>query len=239
MNKSLAFVGRENDISKLRGLYQQGKHVLIVGPAGIGKTALLRQLRQNLPLLICEETSSLRRICDGLERELGWTHRKMNVIERKNRLLPYLRRRGTPVALDHVALTPPRVERFIAHLIHRVPVWIACRSAQPPDIGAVWQHLYDFVKVELGPLSLRETTTLINAAVADGNVQVDARLHNNELHRISRGNPRLLEELLIELAAREYVMDSSFGLNLLELDRQIHEVATQTAATLGLNQQGG
>src|SRR6266704_3580774 len=121
MNKSLGFVGRQNDLRNLQSLYTQRKHVLLLGMRGVGKTALLRQLRQNFPLLICDETSSLRRICDGLERELDWTHRKMNVIERKNRLLTYLRRRGTSVALDHITLTPPRVERFIAHLTERVP----------------------------------------------------------------------------------------------------------------------
>jgi hypothetical protein len=236
MNKSLVFVGRENEISDLRALYSERKHILIVGPRGIGKTALLRRLRESVPLLICEETSSLRRICDGLEQELGWTHCKMNVIERKNRPLPYLGRRGTPVALDHVALTPPRVERFIAYLTERVPVWIACRSDRSKEIGAVWQDLYKFTRVEVGAVSARETATLINAAVTAGNVQADARLHNAELHRISAGNPRVLEELLVELAAREYVTDSSFGLNLLELDRRIHEVGTQTAATLGANQ---
>ena len=72
MNKSFAFVGREHEITSLQIFYAQRRNVLIVGPRGIGKTALLRQLRQSLPLLVCEETSSLRRICDGLERELGW-----------------------------------------------------------------------------------------------------------------------------------------------------------------------
>ena len=41
---------------------------------------------------------------------------------------------------------------------------------------------------------------------------------------MSRGNARILEELLVELAAREYKMDSSFGLNLLALDREMHEL---------------
>ena len=41
---------------------------------------------------------------------------------------------------------------------------------------------------------------------------------------MSGGNPRILEELLIELAAREYEIDSSFDLDLLDLDRRIHEI---------------
>jgi ABC-type phosphate/phosphonate transport system ATPase subunit len=102
MNKSLAFFGRQEVIDKLCLLYAQRKHVLIVGPEGVGKTALLRQVNQRCPMLLCEESSSLRRICESLERQLGWTHFKLTVIERKNRLLMYLERRGEPVAFDQL-----------------------------------------------------------------------------------------------------------------------------------------
>jgi hypothetical protein len=135
VNKSLAFFGREREIDELRTLYTLRKHVLIVGSAGIGKTALLGQIRHRCPLLISEDTSSLRRICDSLERQLGWTHYTLNVIERKNRLLAYLIRRGEPVAFDHVMHTAPRVARFIAHVAERIPSWIACRSDRPHEVG--------------------------------------------------------------------------------------------------------
>lgn len=229
MNKSLAFFGRERLLAQLRQLFVARKHVLIVGPHGIGKTAILRQLRQQCPFLHCEETSSLRRIADGLERQLGWTHRKLNVIERKNRLLAYLSKRGEPVVFDHVAATVPRIAQFMGRLGEAIPIWIACRSAQPPEIGHVWQHLYKFERVEVPPLNATETHRLINEAIAAGNIQPDARRHLRELHRLSRGNPRILEELLIELSARHYRMDS-FGVDLLELDRKIHELDTAIKA---------
>lgn len=224
MNKSLAFFGRDKQLKQLRRLYAQRKHVLVVGPAGIGKTALLRQIRQTCPVLLCEETSSLRRICDGIERQLGWNHYKLKVVERKNRLLAYLGRRGEPVAFDHVALTPPRISQFMGALGEQIPIWISCRSSVSTAIGHVWQHLYKFERIEISPLTAAETRRLILAAVAAGNIQKNARDHIRELHRMSRGNPRILEELLIELAAREYKIDSDFGLNLLALDREIHEI---------------
>jgi hypothetical protein len=224
MNKTFAFFGREREIEQLYSLHALRKHVLIVGPAGIGKTALLQQVRQHCPLLICEETSSLRRICDSVERQLGWDHHKLNVIERKNRLLAHLERRDEPVAFDHVVHTPPRVARFIAHLGEQIPIWIACRSDRSHEVGHIWQELYKFTRIEIAPLSAAETETLIEQAAAQGSIQADARKHADELHKISGGNPRILEELLIELAARQYEMDSPFGLDLLDLDRRIHEV---------------
>ena len=232
MNKSFAFFGRAIEIEQLRSLYALRKHVLIVGPAGIGKTALLRQIRQQFPLLICEDTSSLRRICDSIERQLGWTHYKLNVIERKNRLLAHLVRRGEPVAFDHVALTPPRVARFMALLAEKIPIWIACRSDRAHEIGHIWEHLYKFTRLEIAPFAAQETGQFILEAIAEGNIQPDARKHLDELHRMSEGNPRVLEELLMELASREYKMDGLCGLDLLDLDRRIHEIdlAIKTAA---------
>lgn len=229
MNKSFAFFGRKREIDELRALYALRKHVIVVSLAGVGKTALLAKIRQSCPLLVCEETSSLRRICDSLERQLGRAHYKLNVIERKNRLLAYLIRRGEPVAFDHVAHSVPRVARFIAHLAEQIPIWIACRSDRPHEIGHIWPELYRFARIELTPLTEVETRMLIDEAVAQGNIQADARKHTDELHRMSGGNPRVLEELLIELSAREYKVDDSFGLDLLDLDRRIHEVVASAS----------
>lgn len=224
MNKSFAFFGREKEIEQLRSLHALGKHVLIVGPAGIGKTALLRQIRQRLPLLVCEDTSSLRRICDGLERQLGWSHHKLNVIERKNRLRAHLVLRGEPVAFDHVAHAAPRVARFMDLLAEKIPVWIACRSDRSHEIGHIWENLYKFTRVELAPFTAQDTGQFVLRAIAEGNIQPDAGEHLDELHRMSGGNPRILEELLMELASREYKMDGPCGLELLDLDRRVHAI---------------
>ena len=77
MNEGKLFVGRRKELAKLQKAYSNKGHVLITGEAGIGKTALLRQARVYFPLLLCEETSSLGRICEDFERQFGWSHRKL------------------------------------------------------------------------------------------------------------------------------------------------------------------
>jgi hypothetical protein len=222
MNDKGLFVGRHKELAQLRKAYSNRCRVLITGPAGVGKSALLRQARLYVSLLLCEETSSLRRICETLEQQLGWTHRKVNVVERKNRLLPYLLCRAQLVAFDGVASAPPRVARFIAHVSECISVWITCRSADPKQIGAVWEYLYQFEHMELGPLSPKETRVLLEAAINAGRLARLPRNHYSQLHRLSKGNPRVLEELLIELASRDYRLEDPFGRRLLDLDRRIH-----------------
>ncbi len=225
MNDAASFVGRGHELAQLREAHLRRRHVLVIGAAGIGKSALLRQARQQYPILICEETSTLRRIFESLERQFGWTYRKMNVIERKNRLLPYLARRAEIVALDSVAHTPPRVARFIHNLIERVPVWISCRSEQPTEIGAVWESLARFEHIELRPLVRSESAAIIQSAVNSRRVPTSIKDFIPALHRIAQGNPRALEELLIELATRDYRLERPFERNLLALDRPIHHLA--------------
>jgi predicted AAA+ superfamily ATPase len=215
---------RDQVIEELRRLYCQRKNVLLVGPAGIGKTTLLRTLTETLPLTICDETSSLVRLCDCLGNRVGWSHEKLGIIVRKNRLLRYLRTHPDPIVLDHVAETGPRVARFISHLVDELPVWIVCRSDRRRDIGHVWENLYRFVRVEIPPFTEREAAHLIEVAVDSGKIQPDAVRHCAVLYRISRGSPHILQELITELAARRYNMNNPAGLRLLELDRKIHKL---------------
>jgi hypothetical protein len=100
----------------------------------------------------------------------------------------YLHRRGGPVAFDQVAHTAPRVARFIAHLGEQIPIWIACRSDQPHEIGHTWPAQYKFQRVEILSLTALETRALVaEEAVAQGNIQADASGHAHELHRMSGG----------------------------------------------------
>jgi predicted ATPase len=220
---------RKGLAEQLLSLCSREENVLLVGPAGIGKTTLLKEISLDAPLLVCEETSSLGRICDCLEQKLGRRQGKSSIIQRKNRLLNYLEQRHEAVAFDQMAETPPRVARFIAHLIQKVPVWVVCRSDQRREIGRLWEYLYNFTRVEVPPLSFVEASALIRSAVDCGRIQADARKYDVELYRISKGVPGTLEGLLTELAARNYKMNTAFGLRLLELDRQIREAAMATA----------
>jgi hypothetical protein len=222
MTNNAPFVGRAKLLLQLNKLYSERKHVLITGPGGIGKTALLRQTCAHLQFLVCEESRSLGRICDDFERQAGFRDRKQKIVERKNRLLIYAHHRGEPIAFDQVAKATPRLTRFIGQLSDRVPVWIVCRSQYAQEIGHIWELLYKFTQIELPPFTACETRTVLETAVASKRVQSDVLGYVAQLHHLCRGNPRTLEQLLVELAARRYRVNDAAGLHLLEIDREIH-----------------
>lgn len=208
-------------VQQLCSLYSQRKPVLLIGAAGIGKTRTLLDVSKLLPLQICPETSSLGRICTSLERHLGWNHDQGQVIERKNRLLNYLKSRNEPLAFDHVAATPPRVAGLIAILTDHIPIWIACRSDNRKEIGHIWSHLYKFTRIEVPLFTPAESAAMIENAVGSGRIPPEVSRHHLELHRLSQGIPGIMEHLLAELATRNYNLDASSGLRLLEIDRRM------------------
>jgi hypothetical protein len=176
----------------------------------------------------------LGRICDRIEQQLAWTQGDLGVIARKNRLLEYLTARDELVVFDHVAHVPPRSARFMAALTERVPVWIVCRSDRRDAIGHVWEYLYKFARIELRPFTRADIRSFLNAAVAKRAIQSELLAQTTRFHHLSRGNPRILQELLIELRARSYNITSSSGCKLLALDREIRKLQLCKKARLVL-----
>jgi len=220
----LPFVGREKEVAQLEQLHAQRRHVLIIGPAGVGKTALIRHVATRLPLLVCPESARLAAIFDALEQQLSLTPPISKLVQRKNRLLTVLARAGQTVVFDGVGWTTPRLSSFLECASRCAPVWIATRSEHPWDIGHFWPLLARFERVEVQPFRLHETQALVALVIRRGLVPPETARIVEWLQCRSAGNPLALCQLLQELATGRYDPSSPLALRRLELDRRIHEV---------------
>ena len=220
----LPFVGREREISQLGALHAQRKHVLIIGPAGVGKSALVEHLREQFSLVVSGTSAHLGGICEGLEPQLGLAPAGLKLLERKNRLREALGVAGRVVVFDGVGWTGPKVSSFFESVAERAPVWICTGSEHPWDIGHFWPLLARFAQVEVHPFSPSETQALVVAAVRTGSIPPRAREIVGWLQRRSGGVPLVLRELLEEVATGKYDLCSRNALERLNLDRRIHEV---------------
>jgi len=225
MSRSLPFVGRRKEAVQLQRLHAQHKHALILGPAGVGKTALICEAARRLPLLICSYSVRLSDICCALESQLGLAADEQHLIARKNRVLRILSEVGQTVVFDGVGWTTPKLSSFLESVMERVPVWIAARSEHSWDIGHVWPLLVRFVKVEILPFRPAETRGLIEAAVQLGIAPVGAADAVERLHHLCAGNPKVLGELIEGLATGQYDPHKKFDLQLLDLDRRIQHLS--------------
>lgn len=221
---ALPFVGRGKELTRLSALHAEGRHVLILGPAGVGKTALIAHLAPKLNLLLCPRSERLSDICAALEPAFGLEAEALPLVQRKNRLLARLGDRAHTIVFDGVNWTTPKLSRFIENVSERALVWIAGRSEHPWDIGHVWPLLGRFERVWLAPLRPAETRALVIAAVERGVVPAATQRFVAWLHRRSGGLPRALYRLLEELATGQYDLEKPQDRRLLDLDRRIHDL---------------
>jgi AAA ATPase domain len=233
MSLSLPFVGREKEIAQLRRLHAQRKHALILGPAGVGKSALVAHLREWQPLILCLQSETLGGICDQLETELNPPAPHQPLVRRKNRLIKMLAEIHRTVVFDGVGRTTPKVSSFFESAMERAPVWICARSELARDIGHFWPLLARFEKIELRPFRVSETDALLTAAMAGGQIPPTVKPFARQLHRLSGGLPLALVELLEQLAAGHYDLSRRAGLQLLELDRQIKNLPSTNGDNAG------
>lgn len=225
MNVEFSFVGRGKEIAALRRLHASHKHVLILGAEGAGKTALVNQLRLPLRLCISPVSERLSDICKALERELGLDGAELKLSARKNRLLAKLKKFQRTIVFDGAGWSTPKLASFVGSVSERAPVWLCVRSDHPWDVGhSIWPLLARFEHLQLNSFHPAETRLLVDAAVRNGRVPGKALELVDWLHRKSAGSPKIVCELLSEIARGHYDLNSPHGLRLLDLDRRIHEL---------------
>jgi hypothetical protein len=197
---------------------------MILGPAGVGKSALVEQLRQQLSLLVSARSAHLGAICDDLELQLGLEPAGRKLLQRKQRLREAVAAAGRTVVFDGVGWISPKLSSFFESVTERAPVWICAHSDHPWDIGHFWPLLVRFARVEVRPFHPSETQALVEAAVHARLVPPETRSIADWLQRRSGGSPLLLRELFDELATGKYDLNNPLALRRLDLDRRIHEV---------------
>ena len=218
------FVGRQKEMARLCEVHAEQKHALILGPAGVGKSALVGQAREQLSLLVSARSAHLGEICEGLEPQLGLEPAGLRLLQRKQRVREAVAAAGRVVVFDGVGWTGPKVSSFFESVVERAPVWICTRSEHAWDIGHFWPLLVRFERVEVRPFHLSETQALVQAAVDAGRIPAEAAGIVEWLQRRSAGVPLVLCELLEEVATGRYDLSNPRALRRLDLDRRIHEV---------------
>jgi hypothetical protein len=224
------FIGREPLLRRLGAMLRAGKHVLLVGPKGVGKRMIVAEIARMFPLLLAPRCGCLGDFLADLEPQAKLARDDLKLAMRVHRLAAELPKTGRTLVLENVARVPPRVAHLVRVLLSRQPVWLVARSVMPLDLGHVWPYLFFFQRVDVPPFSIDETRAFLTAVEFKGD---PARLFasTRRLHRLSAGHPGTLAALVAELRVRKYDLTTVEGLRLLALHARISLVESQLVAS--------
>jgi DNA polymerase III delta prime subunit len=245
--KRTAIYGRDTELEELRQLLSQHRPFLFHGPAGVGKTILLRRLATEAPnMLYCGESSSSQIVFRTLAAELlakenrhvvkACGIRRLNAINDKSVVslrgivTEALSGRAYSVVLDHLESPSQFFATAVKDLCIRTAVRViaVARSAHMEDVG----FLLPMFSERSARHALRnfdsETAKEFAAQIAR-ELQLNAANREEAIEKIvrySKGNPGAIIAMLEMAVSPKYVAQQHVKLSPLYIDFRLSWGAT-------------
>lgn len=254
-------IGREKLVDMVASHIRNGRSLLVVGAAGMGKSAILQTAahctvrRQGTPrqAIYCREAATLRNTLQLLAEGLFDQQSPLlpltsgpEVLSRNQfaRLpigtlsrfvLPRLRAGRYVPLLDHLARVRGTYATFLDNLVEdlNIPIVAAARSLAPDDTGRLWWVGVKFAVIEVLPLSRKDAHRLIEYCLDRAQIDLpDRQDFANGVIQRAGGNPRTIVHLC-EMAGRpQYRIHGKTDLRLLWLDLKISNLGLPPMADL-------
>lgn len=221
-------VGREQECRLLNELTGQKKNILILGPEGVGKTAIVDHVLaegQMKDVLRSKSSTSLKEtLVNMIQSAFGSKDlQKKNILTLKKICCELLDQSPEYVVLDHVAWVEPRFYGFLTYLKERkIPLIIVARKADKGNVGRLWMGLYDFKKLEIKNLEEPNTGRLVDCYIARFDLKMETVTDfKKAIFKISGGNPKIIKELCDLARDEKYRAKGYTDVKLMDLDRRI------------------
>jgi hypothetical protein len=224
-------IGREQECRLLDELIRQRKNILIVGPEGVGKSAIVDHALANgavKNILYSKSSATLKEtLANMAEFALGSKnlHQK-NILSLKKICYRLLEASPDYAVLDHMVWVEPKFYGFLTYLKEqKIAFIIVTRSSDKKDIGHLWMGLYDFERIEIKNLDHAGTEQLIDDCAQSFDLKLhEATNFKNEVFTISKGNPTIIKELCRLAREEKYRARGPIDVKLIDLDRRIKSV---------------
>lgn len=211
----LPLIGRERERATLSSLLQPGRLVLVSGAAGVGKTALVRAVRDE-----ALSDASVLYVPDGrtLASATTWVAtaleaagrgsfrspapsrlRRLGRRARSRTIAKYRTRHEQAIVFDHVEYPGPRLQGLIELWLERSAVVLVARAERM--LGRLLRLQQDCDHVRLKALDSRAAATLVETASATFRLRPLAADEVRMLVRLTGGLPGLIT-LALRVARR-------------------------------------
>ena len=192
-------IGREPECRLLNELMRERKNILILGPEGVGKSAIVEHVLADGPaknVFYSKRSTSLKEtLVNMVEFAIGSKNLKQkNILNLKKICYQLLEARPDYAVLDHVVWVEPKLYGFLTYLKElKITFVIVTRTQDKKNIGHLWMGLYDFEKLEIKNLNQAHAAQLIDHYASSFNLKVDTVTDfKKEVFKISEGNPKII-----------------------------------------------
>jgi hypothetical protein len=188
-SEPLTLFSRDKLLQEIEQRLQDGHKVLLVGPEGIGKSALIQALldsgldrRLDRAVVACRESTGVRAIVDaaeggaepfcagsGTRAEKAWARGKPGrpkggLRDRRSALYRRVQQGQWLFVLDHLSSCDPGIRHLLEYLFdYDVLALGAARGAQATDLGNVAKTLWRWDLVRVPPLGMAACKQLLKS----------------------------------------------------------------------------
>ena len=224
-------IGREKEYAQISALMSQRKNIAILGPEGVGKTAIINKILadqfNSKKYLYSKDSSTFREALTCLVLSGSNTRvkiREKDIVALRKMLYSILNKNPKYVIFDRIIRVESKYCSFLEYLIEKnQPLIIISQGIDKKPMGYLRYLLHNFEKVEVLNFSRVATDRLVDHYIVKFNIRVaEPDSFKKAIFYFSKGNPRAVKQICSLARDTKYRKDESIDVRLINLDRRIN-----------------
>jgi len=226
-------IGREKECAAITGFINQRKSIIIFGPEGVGKTAVINKVLSGFSALNKLHSVSSKTLKESLLNFMIYdtfdkkTIQKADILALKKLFYEILANKSPEyIVFDHVENVEPKFYSFFVCLMEvKIPLIVLSRGLEKKDIGHLRMSSFNFEKVEISNFDKPTADILIDHFINEFGINITkADEFKKQIFHFSKGNPKIIKGLCFLARDVKYQKSDGLDVKLMDLDRRINEV---------------
>jgi len=226
-------IGREKECAAITGFISQKKSIIIFGPEGVGKTAVINKVLSSLAavnIFYSPDSKTLKTSLLNLMVYASCDKKSIQVADilALKKLFYRLLDEKKPeyIVFDHIESVEPKFYSLFVYLMEaKIPLIVLSRGLEKKDIGYLRMSLFNFEKVEISNLDRPTADVLIDHFINEFGIKITKEADFKKgIYHFSKGNPRIIKGLCFLARDVKYQKNETIDVKLIDLDRRINEV---------------
>jgi len=226
-------IDREKECAAITNFINQRRSIIVFGPEGVGKTAILTKVLTGFPSLnkICSlESKTLRESLLNFMASAPFSKKTVNeanILVLKKLFYEILaNNKPEYIIFDHIESVEPKFYSFFVYLLDaKIPLIVLSRGLEKGEIGHLRMSSFNFEKVEISNMEKSAADALVKHFIKEFGIKITKEDEfKKEIYHFSKGNPKIIKGLCFLARDIKYQKGNGLDVKLMDLDRRISEV---------------